>query len=273
MPLHPGALLVLLVLVALAAVILYPWIERSMIFHPLRELEWTPDAWNLSHEEVMLPTPDGLTLHGWFFPPPARAPVILFCHGNAGNISHRLDNVQRLLEKGLGVLIFDYRGYGRSSGRPSEQGLYSDGLAACDWLTKTRGIDSGRIVPFGRSLGASVALEVALQRPVRSLILESAFTSTRDMARSILLFRPLSPFIPARFNNLAKIPRVSVPVLIVHGQRDELVPFGMGRALYRAAPEPKRFLALPAAGHNDTVASGGARYLAALAAFAREGVL
>jgi fermentation-respiration switch protein FrsA (DUF1100 family) len=195
--------------------------------------------------------------------------VILFCHGNAGNISHRLDNVARLLERELQVFIFDYRGYGKSAGRPSEKGIYLDGLAAYDYLVREAQIPADKIILFGRSLGAAVAVEIALQREICSLILESAFTSTKDMAKAMVLFRPLSPFVPSNYDNLGKIAQIRTAKLIVHGDQDEIVPFAMGRRLFARALQPKEFYPIRGAGHNDTYFVGGESYFRRLATFVR----
>ncbi len=249
----------------------YPRIENFFVFFPQKELELQPADLGLQAEEVWVTTGDKVRIHGWFFPPPDdRAPVLLFTHGNAGNISHRLDNVRHLVRHGLGVFLFDYRGYGRSEGKPSEAGIYRDGLAAYEHLVRERGIPAERIVLFGRSLGAAVAVEVALQKPVRCVILESAFTHTKAMALSMGPFALLSPVLPAHYNNLEKVPRIDVPKLFIHGRADEIVPFRMGETLYAAAAEPKRFLPLDRAGHNDTYVVGGEPYFETLARFARD---
>ncbi len=248
----------------------YPRIENVMVFFPEAALDLTPRTLRLHAEDVLVDTPDGERLFGWYFPSrdPAQ-PVLLFFHGNAGNISHRLDNVRLLLREGLGVVLVDYRGYGRSTGRPSEKGVYLDGLAVHDHAVKALGIPADRLVAFGRSLGAAVAMEVALNRPLRCLILESAFTNTRDMARGMGIFALLSPLLPANYNNLHKIVRVTLPTLIVHGRRDEIVPFSMGERLFLKAGQPKAFLPVDGAGHNDTYDVGGPAYFQAIAMFSR----
>ncbi len=253
----------------LAFVSFYAHIERFFVFFPQAELDFQPSDLGLRAEEVLVPVADRVRIHGWYFPPPdTRAPVLLFCHGNAGNISHRLDNVQHLVRHGLGVLLFDYRGYGRSTGSPSEQGIYADGRAAYEHLVNERGVSPERIVVFGRSLGGAVAVEVALHHPVRGAILESAFTSTRGMARRMGISALLAPVLPAHYNNLDKVGRLRVPTLFIHGRADEIVPFSMGEALYAAAAGPKAFLALDRAGHNDTTVQGGETYFRVLSRFA-----
>lgn len=248
----------------------YPKIENFFIFFPERSFDLTPKDLRLKYEDVYFHTGDGKGLHGWFFPLEGDFPVILFCHGNAGNISHRLDNIRLLLQQGLQVFIFDYRGYGKSSGRPSEKGLYKDGLAAYDYLIAKMHLPPNRIILFGRSLGAAVAIEVALKKNARSIIMESAFTSTKDMAKTMFLFNLFSYFLPANYNNLEKIAYVRIPKLIIHGESDEIVPFSMGQKLFAAAKSPKYFFKIEKAGHNDTYFVGGENYLQTIAAFIRD---
>jgi fermentation-respiration switch protein FrsA (DUF1100 family) len=247
----------------------YPKVENFFIFFPSKPLDATPETLRMAHKDVYFVAQDGNRLHGWFFPLSQDDPVILHFHGNAGNISHRLDLVSQFLKRKLQVFIIDYRGFGRSEGRPSEKGLYRDGLAACDYLVQKEGILPGNIVLHGHSIGAAVAIEVALNRSVKSIILESAFTSTRDMAKTMPLFLLLSPVLPTNYNNLEKISRLHVPKLIIHGDRDEIVPFSMGERLYRAAKEPKFFVPLKGGAHNDTYIVGGEEYFRPFAAFAR----
>lgn len=262
-----------ILLIPLAGVIIffcfYSQIENFFVFHPQTNLDMLPDQLGLTYDSASFEAKDGTKLHGWFFPLPEKSPVILFCHGNAGNICHRLPNIKRLLGQGFQVFIYDYRGYGKSKGSPSREGVYLDGLAAYDYLTNHLGISPDRIVLFGRSLGGAVATEIALKRKVKCLILESAFTSTKDMAKTMPLFALLSPFLPAHYNNLKKIEHITVPKLIIHGNMDEIIPFSMGERLFQAAPEPKVFHAVKGAGHNDTWVIGGKKYFETLAKFIR----
>lgn len=273
MPISGVYLVLLILMIASLLYLLYPRIESFFIFFPETRLDYTPDELNMGYKEVYFPTEDGERLHGWFFPLKGERPVILFCHGNAGNISHRLENVGLLLREGLQVFLFDYRGYGKSSGSPSERGIYRDGLAAYDYLVEKEHLSPANIIPFGRSLGAAVATEISLKRKARSLIIESAFTSTREVARSTPLFFPLSYLLPAHYNNLEKIGRVTVPKLIIHGKADEIIPFSMGPKLFEAAAAPKHFLPLEKVGHNDTFIVGGRSYFEAFARFAYRSVL
>lgn len=251
----------------------YPKIENFFIFFPQRAFDFEPESFGLAYREAAFTTEDAKTLHGWFFPGEKDHPVILHFHGNAGNISHRLGLIKELMQQRLQVFIFDYRGFGKSQGRPSEKGLYRDGMAAFDYLVQREGILPSKIVLHGHSIGAAVALEVALNRGARAVILESAFTSTRDMAKTMPLFSLLSPLLPANYNNLEKVPRLHIPKLMIHGDRDEIVPFSMGERLFAAAPEPKEFLRLEGAGHNDTCTVGGGLYLESIERFAAESEL
>ncbi len=250
---------------------LYSAIENFFIYHPSSSLDFTPEDFHLNHEDVVLTTEDGVKLHGWLFARDRRMPVLLFCHGNAGNISHRLDLIRLLLKNNLQVFIFDYRGYGKSSGSPSEQGLYVDGIAAYDYLVRKGGFDSSNVVPFGRSLGAAVALEIALNRRVRAVILEGAFTSTRDMAKTIPLFAALSPLLPSHYNNLEKIGSATVPKLFIHGEKDEVAPLYMGRRLFEEAKAPKDFVLIRHARHNDTYLTDGGKYFDGIVRFTGRG--
>jgi fermentation-respiration switch protein FrsA (DUF1100 family) len=239
------------------------------VFFPDEKMISHPGNLHLSYEDVTFKTEDRLLLHGWFFPAGHGVPIVLFCHGNAGNISHRLEHVRLLVKNNIPVFIFDYRGYGRSQGKPSEEGIYRDGVAAYDYLLKQRRCGPDRIVLFGRSLGASVAIEVASRRRSRSLILECPFTSAKEMAGAILIFRPFSVLVPSNYNNLAKIEAVSVPKLIIHGDKDTLVPFSMGESLFQKARPPKYFLPVPGADHNDVFVIGGKTYVESFSAFVR----
>ncbi|UCF71881.1 MAG: alpha/beta hydrolase [Deltaproteobacteria bacterium] len=268
MPISWIYLICLIVLIGACSYLLYPRIEGFFVFFPESSFDRTPDELSLHYKEVYFNTADGERLHGWFFPQKKESSVILFCHGNAGNISHRLDNIMLLLEQGLQVFIFDYRGYGRSSGRPSEKGLYLDGLGAYDYLINTEHIPPTKIIPFGRSLGAAVAIEISLQRRARSIIMENAFTSIKEMARTIPLFYLFSFFLPAHYNNLERIGYITIPKLLIHGEEDEIVSFCMGEKLFRAAKASKYFYPIKDAGHNDTFIVGGRKYFETIAAFA-----
>ena len=209
-------------------------------------------------------TDDGERLHGWWIEAagPPRGHV-LFCHGNAGNIASRGAYARLLSQAGFDVLLFDYRGYGRSSGRPSERGTYRDARAALALLRDRPGVRPARTLYLGESLGAAVALELALEAAPAGLILQSAFTSVRDMAREVLPFVPRA-VVPDAYPSLRLIPDLSAPVLILHGERDDVVPVAHGRALFAAAHGPKRLEVLAGAGHNDLLVLAGERWVASI---------
>jgi fermentation-respiration switch protein FrsA (DUF1100 family) len=262
-------LLSIFFLSVIVSYVFYPRIENFFVFYPDKTIDITPDDFRLNHRDIYFATEDGEKLNAWFFPIPGKesSPVILFFHGNAGNISHRLENIQLLLEQNLQVFIFDYRGYGKSTGKPSEAGLYLDGLAAYDYLVTKELIPPEDIILFGRSLGAAVAIDTALKRDVRSVIAESAFLSTRDMAKTMPIINLFACFMPPNYNNLEKVTVLNRPKLFIHGDKDELVPFSMGEKLYREAEPPKYFLRLEGAGHNDTYIKGGDNYFKTLVDF------
>ena len=236
------------VIVAVSALIaLNGWMylqQAAMTFYPERALDATPARWGMAYEDVFLSAQDGVKLHGWYIPRQGSKRVLLFMHGNAGNISHRGESIALFHRLGLNVLIFDYRGYGRSEGSPSEQGLYRDAAAAWRYLTETRGFDAREIVLFGRSLGGAVAAQLAAVQQPGALILESTLSSARDFARSA--FPLLSRLVVVRyeFDTLASLARVRCPVLVLHSPEDEIMPFALGEKVYAAAGEPKRLVKL-----------------------------
>ncbi len=216
---------------------------------PGREISATPAALSLRFEEVAPVAADGVRLHGWWVPAPDARLTLLHFHGNAGNIGHRLDLLQIWSSLGVNVLLFDYRGYGRSDGAPSEAGLYLDAEAAWEHLTKARALAPAAIVIHGQSMGGAVAAWLAARRPAAALVLESAFTSVPDIAGD------LYPWLPTRWLTRLRLDthelaRVRSPVLVIHSRDDEIIPFAHGEALHAAANAPKRFVAL-AGDHNS----------------------
>lgn len=236
------------------------WIDR-FVFFPDRQVGPPPAG----AEERWIITADGLRLHAWYVPPPDRGPVLLWSHGNAGNIHARRAPLAALVARGLGVLAYDYRGYGRSEGTPSEPGVYLDATAAFDDLV-ARGTDPAAIVCFGESLGGAVSIELATRRRCGAVIAVSTFTRLADVARRH--YGPLGGLAGDRFDSLARLPRVAAPVLIAHGDQDEIVPFELGERLFAAAPGPKRFVRLTGADHNRVLDRRD--LLDAIAVFARE---
>lgn len=246
---------------------LEPLINR-FIYYPNPDWIMTPEHLGLPAEELNLDAEPGVHLHAWFFPHPNPLATLLFCHGNAGNASHRLENVYYLLETGFQVLLFDYRGYGHSNGEPSEGGLYHDALTAWRHLTQRSDTAGVPRIIFGRSLGGAVAVDLATRVEADGLILESTFTSVRTLAR--LVFPLPLPDLPVKYDSLSKMEKLRMPLLMIHGKEDELIPFSDGQALFAAAPEPKWWYPIAGAGHNDTYITGGEAYFQRLAAFASD---
>ena len=236
-------------------------LEHMFLFFPDSRLITTPATMQLEFEDVDFVAEDGTSLHGWYLPGENDKPVVVFCHGNAGNISHRVHNLSFFVELGFSVFIFDYRGYGQSEGKTSEKGTYSDMRGALAWL-KNKGWKPEQMIYFGRSLGAGVALQLALEQPPAGLVLESPFTSIKAMGQQHypLLWLLAGWALDARYDNLSKIGMLQVPLLIFHGERDDIVPLAMGKELFEAAPQPKNFYPIPRAGHNDTYDRGGRGY-------------
>jgi len=258
--------------VLLLALLLVPVVlERRLIYFPFRTLEVTPKELGLRFEEARLVTEDGVTLHGWFLPVDGSRYTVLVCHGNAGNISHRLDRAILMHAKlKTDVFLFDYRGYGLSEGSPDEPGTYRDARAAHRYLNTARGVMPGNLIIFGESLGAAVALQLALEVPARALVLESPFTSIGDMARGMLPIPFPGLLLRTKYDNLAKVGGLRMPLLILHGEADTTVPFAQGRRLFDAAPDPKWFFPIRGAGHNDTYVVGGDSYWQAWTDFLAE---
>ena len=240
-----GGALRLLGIAALAyaafALLLFLMQER-MLFLPTGELWATPARAGLAFEEVWLDTADGERLHAWWVPHPEARATVLFSHGNAGNISHRLESLELFNELGVNVLIYDYRGYGRSTGRPGEAGLYLDGETALDWLENSRGLRPERVFQFGRSMGAAVAARLAERRGARCLVVESAFTSVPDRGAELYWWLPVRWLARIEMDTRRAVADSSAPVLVVHSRDDEIVPFAHGRRLLDAAGDRGRLL-------------------------------
>jgi len=229
----------------------------ALLYFPVRELPESPKDAGLHYEDVAIRTGDGERLHGWWVASSETrcAGHVLFFHGNAGNIGHRVLVAGLLSGAGFDVMLFDYRGYGRSTGKPDEPGTYLDARAARGTLTAREDCDPARVIYLGESLGAAVATELAQSSPPRALILQSAFTSLRDVARR---HYPVPRFlIPDAYPTIRSIDSVDAPVLVLHGDRDTIVPVAHGRRLFEAASEPKRLKIFPGLGHGDLLRAGG----------------
>ena len=247
-------------------------LQDKMVFLsglPGRALTATPRDIGFDYEDVEFETTDGVLLHGWYVYADEPRGTVLFLHGNAGNISHRLDSIAIFRNLGLDTLIIDYRGYGLSEGKPSERGTYLDAEAAWEYLVGERGTTPERIVVFGRSLGGAVAARLATGRRPGALIIESTFSSGVDMARRLYPFMPVALITRLRYPVIDYATAVTCPVLVVHSRDDEIIPFEQARSVYDAVPTPKSFLEI-AGDHNTGFLLSRARYSAGLDAFVSE---
>ncbi|MCW9055294.1 MAG: alpha/beta hydrolase [Gammaproteobacteria bacterium] len=261
------ALVIIIAYAALSALVYFK--QASIIYYPElpgRKITATPEKINLSFDDVEFFTEDRIKLHGWFIPHDQARGTLLFFHGNAGNISHRLDSIEIFHRLNLNVFIFDYRGYGQSEGRTTEQGTYRDAEAAWRYLTESRNINPREIIIFGRSLGASIAAWLASQHQPASLIVESGFSSIPAMAKRLYPFLPVGWLAHFKYNTRDYVSRTSCPVLIAHSTDDEIIPFDEGREIYRTAREPRRFYEMRG-GHNDGFMISGSDYRNELRSF------
>lgn len=224
------------------------YIEARTIFYPMREIELLPKEINLDYEDIFLKTSDSIQINGWFISSQNAHYTILFCHGNAGNISHRLEKIKFFHTLGCNIFIFDYRGYGKSYGRPSEKGLYIDAQAAYDYLL-SRNINPEQIVGYGESLGGAVIIDLAFRNTLKGIIIDSTPSSAKDMVKVLYSFLPHWIF-ASRLDSENKIKSITIPKLIIHSTNDEIVPYNLGRKLFEFAAPPKYFLAIHG-GHNS----------------------
>ncbi len=250
------------------SVLLLVGCENNIIYHPVKYPQglWDTSNMPLPIRDVWFQAEDGVKLHGWYVPNEKAVATFLFFHGNAGNITHRLENIFLLHHLKLNVFIFDYRGFGRSEGEPDEDDIYLDAQAAYNTVMKQPDVSSDSLIIFGRSLGGAFASYTATKNPAAGLILESTFTNAVDMADRML---PLLPgwLVSSDFDTQDHVSRLKLPKLFIHGTRDNLIPFTMGRELYKAAAEPKEFYSIVGAGHNNTFGVGGKDYFDTIKAF------
>jgi uncharacterized protein len=251
--------------VLLTAAAALVWLANRSAFFPMKY----PDGhWNdqaaVGAQDVWLDTADGIRIHAWWKPQPGAAAVTLFLHGNAGNVTHRDGTMRDIAGAGNAVLVVDYRGYGRSDGWPTEQGLYRDADAAYRWLV-AQGWPPQRIIVHGESLGTAVAADLASRHPCAGLILEAPFPSARAVAARVLPV--IGPLLIWGFNTRAKLAKVRAPILVIHGTADEVIDFSLGQELFNGAPEPKTFWAVQGAHHNDIAATAGPEYRERLRTF------
>jgi fermentation-respiration switch protein FrsA (DUF1100 family) len=242
-------IVVLLITYLVLAAVLY-FLQPKFLYSPEREVTGTPAELELDFEDVVFKSADGLNLGSWYIPVDNPKFTLLFCHGNAGNIAHRLDSINIFHSLGLNCFIFDYRGFGVSQGKPNEEGTYTDAMAAYKWLNEEKNIPAENIIIFGRSLGGSIAAQLASQVEARALIIESAFTSYVDMGKEYYPYMPVRWFARFGYRTIDYIRNVRCPVMFIYSGDDEIVPFKFGLKLYEAANEPKEFIEI-FGGHND----------------------
>lgn len=239
-------------------------LERAALYHPAEYPigDWFPE--DLEYEDAWFRAADNVRLHGWYAPHDEPRGVALCLHGNAGNITHRAAMLRTLNGLGLSTLVFDYRGYGRSQGKPSEQGILQDARAARAWLAERAGVAERDVVLIGGSLGGGVAVDLAARDGARGLVLSSTFTSLPDVGAHHLPLLPTGLLMTNRLDSLSLIKQYHGPLLQYHGEADTVVPYELGRELFDAAPGPKRFVSQEGAGHNDDMS---AEFFASLDAF------
>jgi fermentation-respiration switch protein FrsA (DUF1100 family) len=262
---------VMLLVAALAAILLWTVIivlfEEKFVFYPSSYPAGYYSQQSLKTEDCWFNADDGLRLHGWYIKHQNPMATIVMSHGNAGNISHRLDILRNLLRNGFSVFIYDYRGYGRSEGSPTEQGLYKDSQAAYRYALTLPGVDTSKIILWGTSIGGVFAVEAALHRQPALLVLESTFSSGRDVAASLWPYLPVRFFVGERYNSASRIKGIHAPTLFIHGSNDDIIPIALGKKLYDLANDPKEFYEIKGAGHNDTFIVGKTEYFEIVRSF------
>lgn len=276
--------------IAVGYILLVAWVytqQGGMLYYPSHEVWATPEQAGMAYSDLVLKTSDGVDISAWYVPVENARGTLIFCHGNAGNISHRVDSIRIFHALGLNVLIFDYRGYGKSGGRPGERGTYRDAEAAWDYAVNELKAEPGKIVLFGRSLGAAVAAELAKRKEGKSgksegavtpgksqglsggpgaLIMESGFTSVPDLGSKFFPHLPVKLLSRFKYDTINKIDKITVPKLVIHSPYDEIVPYEQGVRVFEAAAEPKEFLKI-SGGHNDGFYVSGEKYIKGVVGF------
>jgi fermentation-respiration switch protein FrsA (DUF1100 family) len=230
--------------------------QRQLLYHPDKTSPELSGLEQIGVREVVLSTDDGLSLRSWYLPQHSGRPVVAYFHGNGGHIGYRVERLLRFAREGYGVLMLEYRGYGGNPGVPTETGFYTDARAALGFLER-EGVAPSRLVLYGESLGSGVAVELAAQHDAAGLILEAPFTSVAEVAQHHFPYVPAARMVIDRFDSLSRIGKVRTPILVLHGERDRVVPIRYGRALFNVAPEPKEGWFVPEAGHEDLARYGG----------------
>jgi fermentation-respiration switch protein FrsA (DUF1100 family) len=265
-------ILLIIIVGAIIFKIYFIFLEQKSLYHPERNIPENPANLGIVYEEVNFKTNDGKLLNGWFVPVKNAKVTVLYCHGNAGNIYHRLHKVKFFYDMGVNFFIFDYRGYGKSSGNPSEKGLYKDAQAAYDYIASRRDVDKNKIVVYGKSLGGPVAADLCLHKQASALILEGSFASVALRAQQLYPFLPMKLLITQKYDAMAKAKDIHIPKLIAHARQDEVISFRHGEILFKSAAEPKQFLPFDG-GHNDDVYVTSAAYMENLRKFLKDNSL
>lgn len=258
-----------ILLVAVLFKLLFVLLEAKSLYIPTSDLKGNPVDLGLQYENVTFKTVDGINLNSWFIPGNDAKFTFLYCHGNWGNISDRLDKIKFFHNLGVNFFIFDYRGFGKSKGTPGEKGLYKDAQAAFDYLLTRKELDKSKIIVYGKSLGGPVAAELCINRNAKALILEGSFASVIKRVQQKIPFLPAQLLVSQKFDTLAKVKKINIPKLIVHGQQDEIIKFEHGKLIFEKASVPKEFLPFQG-GHNDDVFVTSEKYMADLRLFLEE---
>jgi len=240
--------------------------QNRLIFYPTSDIAVTPDKAGMVYQDQFFELTSGDKIHSWFVPGDSSKPTVLFLHGNGGNIGYRVEHLQFLHSLGVSTLIIDYRGYGRSTGTPTEQHLYEDAEIAYRWLVESRSVPVERLFLFGESIGGAVAVNLAAKSACAGLIIESSFTSLREIARHAFPFAPTGLLLRSDFDSIKNLPRISCPILVSHSPDDDLIPYQFGRRLFEAAKPPKQFVRL-SGGHNDRGYLSDPAYVKAVGSF------
>jgi len=264
-----GKILIRVIIYLMIFRIYFLFLEQRNLYYPNKEIENTPDKWAIGYEDINFPTPDGKSLNGWFIPADGATVTILYCHGNGGNISHRIHKILFFHEMGFNVFVFDYRGYGRSKGFPTEGGIYKDTLAAYDYLVSRDDVNRDKLVVYGKSLGGAIATELCTKREASALILESALASVEMRAKEMFPYLPMKLLTWQKYDALKKVKSITIPKLITHGQDDQVISFGHGLALFNNAAEPKKFIPF-SGGHNEDVYTTSDEFKAELTKFLKD---
>ncbi len=240
--------------------------QNRFLFYPTNDIAVTPDHVGLAFTDQFFELPNGEKIHGWLVPGDSTGTTVLFLHGNGGNVGHRIEHLRLLNSLGVSTLIIDYRGYGRSTGKPGEANLYADAELAYRWLIDSKGVPPDKLFAFGESIGGAVAIDLASKQKIAGLIVESSFTSLRQIAQHSFPIVPAGLLLRSEFNSIEKLRGIHVPVLVCHSPDDDIIPYQFGQKLFEAANPPKQFIRL-FGGHNDRDYLADTTYVSALRHF------